>query len=381
MRAFLMGCGVSLLTLILLGGLLEGGTRLLNRLGALPPSSVLEFRLRQPAPYQNATFFSRTFVRESFKQPGGWQTPEGTRLVLPNDFKGTWITTQNHQRSTTGQPMLFRHKVHVLGGSTIYGGEVPDSYTIPSLLQAALNAQTPNFWRVENWGASTVTAAQQLERLKTIPLNRGDVVLFYDGHNDALQGVFYNNPQGWMVQSNREKLASLGPVRAFAVRLNLWLRDRSAFMAAVLPAPDSAAPAHLATPEKIEPLVARTASLYAEALSEAARYSQSKGARFVHVLQPTLASKQPLSAYEQTLLATPMLVPMGTISATAATLPALQKVSQNLKAKGIASYDGTALLNSLPTDVFLDFCHLGSQGNAAVADWLAATLDKALSLR
>src|SRR5262245_26253949 len=75
-------------TLIILGTL-DLATRLLERAGILPPATTWSYRLAQPGPYKDAPYFSRAFVHESQTQPGGWTTPDGTRLVLPNDFTGT----------------------------------------------------------------------------------------------------------------------------------------------------------------------------------------------------------------------------------------------------------------------------------------------------
>lgn len=354
--------------------MLEGGARLLNRLEFLPPATMWEYRLRQPEPYADAPYFSRDFVRESQRHPGGWSTPQGGRLVLPHDFSGTWFTTRDGLRHTVGQPERAVHTVYLFGGSTLFNAEVPDAHTVASQLQSLLNQRHPSMWRVENYGASSVNAAQQLERLRSIPLRAGDMVVFYDGVNDAVQGVFYQNPEGWMVQSNRDKLAHLGSVQAFTLRLQLWLRDHSALGAAILPAPDATAPAHLANDAELAALVNHTADLYRKALREAALYTEQRGARFIHVLQPNLFTKASWTPYETSLAANSMLVADGLQRTINATYPALREASANLQADGmVTTLDMTDALDSV-NNTYLDFCHVAHAGNAEIAARLAAVV-------
>lgn len=350
----------------LLLGLLEGGAIALNRAGTLPPTTQTEFRLRQPAAYANAPYFSRAFVEESMRQPGGWTTPEGTSLVIPNDFTGEWFTIKNGQRATTGQPATFKHTVHLFGGSTVYNSEVPDNLTIASQLQTMLNEKSPNTYKVENWGASSVKASQQLERLRTINVQPGDVVIFYDGVNDAVQGVYAASPEGFMVKSNREKLAALGWF-AYVVRAQLWLRDHSAFAAAILPAPDAAAPAHTADPDKLELLANETATRYAETIRSANSYAQEKGATFIQILQPNLLTKSRFTPYEQSLLAQPMLVAPGSQQAIPVAYAAMASATTALRADGtVTTFDWSTILDGLP-DSYLDFCHTNHVANTHIA--------------
>lgn len=356
---------LGLVTALLLG-LLEGGAIALNRAGLLAPTTQTEFRYRQPAAYANAPYFSRAFVEESMRQPGGWNTPSNTTLVIPNDFKGEWFNITNGQRITTSQPETFKHTIHLFGGSTVYNSEVPDNLTIASQLQSILNQKSPGTYKVENWGASSVKASQQLERLRTVNLQPGDMVIFYDGVNDAVQGVYAASPEGFMVKSNREKLAALGWF-AYVVRAQLWLRDHSAFAAAILPAPDAKAPNHLADADKVDMLANETAIRYAETIRSAASYVQGKGAIFIHILQPNLLTKNSHTPYEQSLIAQPMLVVPGSQQAIPVAYTAMASATTALRADGIATtLDWTTLLDDLP-DTYLDFCHTNHVANERIA--------------
>ena len=113
------------------------------------------FRLTRPEPYKNSIFFSREFIEESFRQPEGYFTPSGTRLVYPNNFHGKWFNYENHQRITVSQPAIYKSRIFLFGGSTVQNSEVPDDFTIASFIQKAVSK---NNIRVENYGVTSVLA-------------------------------------------------------------------------------------------------------------------------------------------------------------------------------------------------------------------------------
>src|SRR5262249_17873759 len=139
----------------------------------------------------------------------------------------------------------------LIGSSTVYNAEVPDDLTIASCLQGLINSQTGGGLEVLNYGASGVKASQQLERLRTLELRPEDIVVFYDGTADAMQGVFYANFDGWIVGENRKHLDNLiaknrAVIEAAArySRFFNWLYARST----------NFLPEHLQHPEKIAAL-------------------------------------------------------------------------------------------------------------------------------
>ena len=79
--------------------------------------------------------------------------------------------------------------IFVLGGSTTFGVGVPDSETIPSELQKALDATHPgNAVHVYNFGVPTYTSTQEM--LTYVALARQgfvpDLAVFIDGLNDSI---------------------------------------------------------------------------------------------------------------------------------------------------------------------------------------------------
>jgi len=145
---------------------LEAAARVYRRVRPPLAGNRYTFRLRQPPPYRGAWYFCKAFVDETFRQPNGWFVRPGTRIVVPGDFRGKYINVAGGQRRTTDAPAGAGHRVFVIGGSAIYGAEVPDSETIPSHLQRLLNARQPGYWRVENYGYITVNTGQELELLR-----------------------------------------------------------------------------------------------------------------------------------------------------------------------------------------------------------------------
>ena len=76
------------------------------------------------------------------------------------------------------------------------------------LLQKRVNMRSADEIAVLNLGASGVNVSQQLERLRTLTTGPQDVVVFYDGTADAMQGLYYANFDGWIVGENRKHLDS-----------------------------------------------------------------------------------------------------------------------------------------------------------------------------
>lgn len=356
-------------------GAVEAGARVYFHFFPRPATNRYSFFLEQPPPYRNAPYYSRAFVDESFRQPNGWYVRPGTRLVVPGDFHGVYINVDHGRRRTTDVPASARHTVFVLGGSTTYSAEVPDAYTIPSYLQRLLNARQPGVWRVENCGVIGVTAAQQVELLRTEPLREGDWVIFYDGLNDVVQGVYNGDPHGWIVGENRKALRGAGPFKAMLAKLNLKFvaskaESYSVFLSAVLGGMVNRAnlvpKAHLLDARKTAALAQETAEVFREEVAEAARFAASRGCGFAHFLDPQVFSAASRTSYEESLVRNYYISPNGLEAAFRAAWPLLQKTP---------SYDLSHIFDQRPEgeEYYLDYCHVNHAANARIA---AAMADK-----
>ncbi len=339
-------------------GLVEVGFRL----AVEGYSDDREFRATRPPPYRSAEYFSEEFLDESFRQPGGWRALAGTNTIVPNDFRGTHFTAEHGVRRTTDAPPEAKANIYLLGGSTVYGSEVPDAHTIASYLQRGVTRAGFRY-RVVNLGVTSVHTGQQLERLTTTALTKDDVVIFYDGVNDVLQGVLYGNTGRTIVGNDRSRPLT----HKVLYRLSK----------------NSVAARHFLTRfnanYKIADLSQRVMSTevrYAANLSAAEHFARAKGAAFIHFLQPTLYTRANRGDYEKKLL-TFGFVPMQAEEAFAATYPRFRDISARRARHGSADVDLTAVLDTATEPVYLDGWHINHRGNEIVADHMLAALEKA----
>lgn len=169
-RAFLTNTLLVIASLILVLMVAELGTRTyLLLFPALNFQSHIEFRKSRPLPYKDSNYDVAAFTKESYSLPG-WVTPPNSRLVIPLDFHGHYVSIDHGIRKTTDQPQKFSNVIYLFGGSTVFCNEVPDQYTIASFVQQLVNESSPERYKVENYGATTVVSGQELERLKRYDL-------------------------------------------------------------------------------------------------------------------------------------------------------------------------------------------------------------------
>ena len=157
---------------------------------------------RRPA-YASKPWFSRDFIASLRAEGTGFYTPSGTRLVFPVDYADQHFTIKDGTRGTKGfdrRALLPGHRqrrLFLFGGSTTYCEEVPDAFTYASQLQEKL-AASPATRDIEvvNCGIPAVVSLEEVQRLEyeigrnNIP----DYCIFFNGINDANQGVVNGHP-------------------------------------------------------------------------------------------------------------------------------------------------------------------------------------------
>ena len=319
---------------------------------------------------RNSSFFSRALIEEAFSHQN-WINPPQTRIIYPGDYRGRWFNVRNGVRSTTNSPNTDQ-RILLVGGSTVYGAEVPDDFTIASYLQGLINEWGSGKFAVLNLGASGVNVSQQLERLKTLTFGPHDIVIFYDGTADAMQGVFYANFDGWIVGENRKRLDN---VIARHRTLLETLARHSRFFNWLFVGTTNYLPEHMKHPEVLTALAANTRAKLIAGLLDANAYVQSKGARFIHVLQPDLFSR-PVRAFERPMIINHFLTMNGVEPALLAAHNEFVSLTQTLREHEVDAYDASKIFNAIDDPIFFDFAHTNQVGNRIIADFLFGILSR-----
>lgn len=327
----------------------------------------LEFRLSRPEPYNSSEYFSKDFIYESFEQPGKWINPPNTRIIYPSNFSGKYFKVENNFRYTSDFPDSFDNKVYLFGGSTIYNSEVPDKYTIASYLQRLFNLNFPNKFRVINCGVTSINTLQQLEKLKSIQIDSGDIICFYGGVNDA---ILFNTGRvnGWIMGENYIEYSS---------KMNLLQKIRfkaynrfghvSRFIRIFFDPYSYQTPIPLRNMDNVKVLQSELFHSYVNSVKTADSICNKSKAAFYNFLQPHLLTRNNRTTYEQNLFKLKQIVPPPFITALSYSYPVLKQSNVALLGSGIKSYDFTSILNITSESLFLDLCHVTEKANEIIA--------------
>ena len=237
----------------------------------------------------------------------------------------------------------------MFGGSTVYNGEVPDNLTIASQL-AGIGANNLSY-KVMNMGATSVHSTQQLGRLQSeINLKKNDIVIFYDGVNDVLQRIIYENRGGFMIGQPKKE--------GFWIE---FLRSKSKYSSIL----------HIMYSRMIKNQKETSATLinnsindYIDTLIETNKYVEQKGANFYHFLQPTIFTKNKLNDYERKLIERgEPFVPIYFIEPYKRSYPLIKSRLNNYN----FSHSLTGIFDDLNESPFLDYHHVNHVGNKIIS--------------
>jgi len=310
------------------------------------------------------------FTKESYSLPG-WVTPPNSRLVIPRDFHGHYVSIDHGIRKTTDQPQKFSNVIYLFGGSTVFCNEVPDQYTVASFVQRLVNESSPAHYKVENYGATTVVSGQELERLKTVTLRPGDVVVFFDGANDSYISIYNDDPEGWILGKNKQILFDKGPLVTSLVKLHTSFGRYSKFVDFFLSPYDYRfEPTHLKQQTQVAALAAEMRARYVHNMLDARDYSVNAGAKFFLFLQPTIFAGKNTSLYEFQLRHNPYLISAGIEKALTEGYRELRSAITELDGKhAVSALDISELFDKRPRgdEYFLDWVHVSEKGNAIIA--------------
>ncbi len=272
-------------------------------------------------------------------------------------------------------------QVFFLGGSTMWGTGQRDAFTIPSLVAAALAADDTANVVVTNYGETGYVFTQEVLQLEMLLRDgaRPDVVVFYDGINDAASSSM--SPRCGLPQNETRRAFEFALGRVLTQRttrdvgsLVRTMRERLSIRPGGVPGSsqvDTAAIAH-----GIVDCYARTAALV-EALAG------TYGFQVLYFWQPTPASTtKPFTAFEAALVDTsstePVHVMLRTLNRRAAAT--IDSAMQPIVGRRFRNLSGA--LDGDTATVWLDFIgHVTERANAVIAGAMVAPIQEALASR
>lgn len=304
-----------------------------------------------------------------------WKSAELDLSLMNVDSDGT--------RRTCGNPEGSSMTVFMLGGSAVWGWMVPDSCTIPSVLQEILKTTGPPGVSVTNLGQNGWVSTQEITQL-VLKLNSGDipdVVIFYDGANDMLASVENGEPGHMigdqntrrMIQGCRQAetsrcsvLSILGNTNCYRLIKYLTFDKETLFEAD--PVIVSVSSRFDNSQFNIEDMATETSDIYLGNYRIAKALADEYGFEFYFILQPLMnfqydgESLEDVSipgAEDRRIITFAEMV-YSDILARQDQYPRLIYAQQ-------AFTDGGE-------DLFTDLCHLNADGNEVVANWMASVL-------
>jgi lysophospholipase L1-like esterase len=153
----------------------------------------------QAQPWTAEYFESLKRVRMRWYPYAYWKATPMSSPYLNIDADGNRVTWSKPEAARSGARPTLR--VFMLGGSTLWGTGVRDNHTLASLLAKRFAHNSDYDVEVTNLGQIGYVSTQELLLLYQL-LRRGqraDLLVFYDGVNDAFTG--YQNGMGGLTQS------------------------------------------------------------------------------------------------------------------------------------------------------------------------------------
>ena len=261
--------------------------------------------------------------------------------------------------------------IWMLGGSTVYGTRIPDWATLPSYLSKQLNAGS-NCVEVTNLGVEGYVTNQEvlllIEKLKTgkVP----DLVVFYDGFNDADVGTAPQGPGTHLgyLTTKAHLEGSLAGRMDFLKRTALWQ------LALEISEPlGRKGPPRVAV-DRLHSSAVETLNNYEANLRTARALGREFGFRVCAFWQPAVIyGEKPQAPYEQLLLK----LSSGQRYPFLALAPVYKEAEK--RATGKSTFVFLAdVFDAVGEPVYLDWVHLNPAGNEIVARAMAPYVEACL---
>jgi lysophospholipase L1-like esterase len=297
-------------------------------------------------------------------------------------YHGEWINVDDRgvRKSWNAAPADGPRPVRIFffGGSTMWGSGARDDYTIPSCVARDLTERGLSV-EVTNFGESGYVSKQELIALvgELESGNVPDLVVFYDGVNDTFST--YQNGQAGLTQNEPNRRAEFNILRrpaALAGNFAKWacrgtLKVTGAILrrltGRVRPATADAENANSPLRPLKDPATAASQTIehYRFVVESVKNLGRDYDFDVLFYWQPTLFQKQSRTAFE---------------TQAAAKNEAYEGFFQTVytSMRGDAAFAGDPQFHNLSEifaretqPLFIDFCHIGEQGNELIARTIA----------
>lgn len=264
------------------------------------------------------------------------------------DFQGKHFNIRDGIRVTTDQPSIYRGRLLVFGGSTIFCGEVDDGSTICSVLQRGINAiEIP--LKVQNYGRFGSTVKNRLNYIRIIKPQSDDIVVLWFGANEL----------GWKHFEHKADIPiSLGVLKKFSDGLTTLGRFSFIFQ--------------WLSVEFHAHVTVRCFAGYAfnvthQSLVQLSKLSKRDGFKLIILLQPNLFTKNNLTNAERQIAKKHSETIRGRT-----THRMLDRNYPRFKRLDIVS--AVHIFDGREDEIFIDWVHLNSVGNSIAARFILDTL-------
>ena len=268
------------------------------------------------------------------------------------------------EKSESGIQESENKKIFIFGGSTLWGVGADDCHTIPSLLSKIIseNIKTRKY-KIVNFGIPGHTSTQELVKLivEIRHNNIPDYVIFYDGVNDTVTGAYRpgiagSHQQYHYIANKFDRNGFMGllysshTIKLLGYFHERWLRrNDEAYL--------------LSLEEKAE----KTAMVYKANVQMLDALSIQYGFKYYAFWQPELLTSNKIKTkYERNLEEN-----SGNL------IPVYKSVSNKIRQLDFTGYKFANLSDIFvenQQDIFIDFCHMGPDGNEVVSESIFAII-------
>lgn len=320
--------------------------------------------------YQNAEWLQDYYDEFTQCNTSQWQPYVYWRR---ESFSGTYINIdeQGYRKTITKTHPLSSNqkefKLFFFGGSTLWGTGVRDAFTIPSLTGNELIKRGLNP-TITNYGESGYVSTQEVLKLITELKNGNipDIVVFYDGANDVFSSYQSGKPGIPQNEVHREIEfhASLEKKKS----LSLFFRSlRTLATVKFISNHLGADPTVIREQKEIDTkrLSSQTVSHYNENIRIVNALAKAYDFQAFFYWQPSIFGKTILSDYENVVL-----------EKSVAMRSLFEEVNgllfmDDLQYENIRFYNLSDLFRDTREPLFIDWCHVGEQGNLVISQRMA----------